>query len=257
MHLIFIRHGDPDYKNNTVTEKGRKEVEYLAERISKWNIKDFYCSPFGRAQDTIKPAMEKMNRTYEVKPWLQEFNYKVIDPSTRKERTGWDFMPDYYFSQKKFFDKDEWYNTEIYKSGSFKEHYEDLTKNFDELLSQYNYCRISKDKSLYKCTPHITEPYSNEEHLVPLQKDLDETNLVFVCHLGVMFAIISHLTGISPCQMWQGFFVAPSSVTVLGAEERNPGEVFFRVQMLGDVSHLTLHGEKASASGFFGNFTNF
>lgn len=74
-----------------------------------------------------------------------------------------------------------------------------------------------------------------------------------MCHLGVMFAIISHLTGISPVQLWQGFFVAPSSVTVLGAEERVPGEVVFRVQQLGDVRHLAENGESVSASGFFGN----
>ena len=31
MKLIFIRHGDPDYDNDCVTEKGKKEVEYLAD----------------------------------------------------------------------------------------------------------------------------------------------------------------------------------------------------------------------------------
>ena len=57
----------------------------------------------------------------------------------------------------------------------------------------------------------------------------------------------------SPVQLWQGFFVAPSSVTVLGAEERVPGEAVFRVQTLGDCSHLLSAKEPPSASGFFGN----
>ena len=30
MHLIFIRHGDPDYTIDSVTEKGKKELELLA-----------------------------------------------------------------------------------------------------------------------------------------------------------------------------------------------------------------------------------
>ena len=65
--------------------------------------------------------------------------------------------------------------------------------------------------------------------------------------------MIGYLTGISPVQLWQGFFVAPSSVTVLGAEERNPGEVIFRVQEFGDCSHLLSGKEPPSASGYFGN----
>ena len=31
MRLIFIRHGDPDYKNDDVTEKGKREVELLTK----------------------------------------------------------------------------------------------------------------------------------------------------------------------------------------------------------------------------------
>jgi len=102
--------------------------------------------------------------------------------------------------------------------------------------------------------PHISKEESLiDTHLEPEQKDLDEKNLVFVCHLGVMFVMLSHLTGISPVQLWQGFFVAPSSVTIVGAEERVPGEVVFRIQQMGDVSHLIGANEKVSASGFFGN----
>ena len=31
MKIRFIRHGDPDYGNDTLTEKGRKEAELLAK----------------------------------------------------------------------------------------------------------------------------------------------------------------------------------------------------------------------------------
>ena len=257
MHLIFIRHGDPDYKNNTVTAKGAREASYLAERIAGWNVTDFYCSPYGRAQDTLKPAMKLTGRIYEVKDWLKEFDHKVKDPVAKEEKGGWDFMPDYYFAEKKFFDKDRWWKARIYKDSSFKKFYDEVTSGLDEVLLSHGYRRVSKDKPVYRCTPHIEGPYTHEEHLKPHQDVLDETNLVFTCHLGIMFVLISYLTGLSPCQMWQGFFVAPTSVTVLGAEERKPGEVFFRLQMLGDVSHLTSHNEEASASGYFGNFTNF
>ena len=51
MRIIFIRHGDPDYVNDSLTEKGVREAELLAKRVAKWeNITQFYCSPLGRAK---------------------------------------------------------------------------------------------------------------------------------------------------------------------------------------------------------------
>lgn len=49
MKLIIIRHGDPDYEHDTLTPKGVREAKLLSERISKLDVKAFYCSPLGRA----------------------------------------------------------------------------------------------------------------------------------------------------------------------------------------------------------------
>ena len=34
MKLLLIRHGDPDYERDSLTEKGHKEAALLAERIA-------------------------------------------------------------------------------------------------------------------------------------------------------------------------------------------------------------------------------
>ena len=44
MKLIIIRHGDPDYSIDSLTETGWKEANLLATRISKLNVKAFYSS---------------------------------------------------------------------------------------------------------------------------------------------------------------------------------------------------------------------
>ena len=33
MELLIIRHGDPDYTIDSLTEKGWKEAEYLSEKL--------------------------------------------------------------------------------------------------------------------------------------------------------------------------------------------------------------------------------
>ena len=47
MKLLFIRHGDPDYEHDTLTEKGHREAALLAEKLCKIPIDEFYMSPLG------------------------------------------------------------------------------------------------------------------------------------------------------------------------------------------------------------------
>lgn len=36
MRLILIRHAEPDYVRDSLTEKGWREAELLSERVSEW-----------------------------------------------------------------------------------------------------------------------------------------------------------------------------------------------------------------------------
>ncbi len=261
MHLIFIRHGDPDYSIDSVTEKGKRELELLGERISKLKATEFFVSPMGRAQKTAEACLQKLKTDFSNQPlkvttlpWLREFTYKIKNQKTKKDAIPWDWLPREYYSEKKYQNLQKFYSTKAMKSGNIEFHYQEVCNGLDEILAAYDYNRMNSKIPIYNCFPHLTkEEALIDTHLQATQKDLDEKNIVFVCHLGVMFVMLSHLTGISPVQLWQSFFVAPSSVTIVGTEERIPGEVVFRIQQLGDVSHLINGNEPISASGFFGN----
>lgn len=98
MRLLFIRHGDPDYEHDTLTEKGRREAQLLSDRMVKETVRDFYVSPLGRARDTAAYTLERLGRNARVKDWLQEFPAKVdvnlsenmqkAYPNTRRNETG-------------------------------------------------------------------------------------------------------------------------------------------------------------------------
>ena len=62
MKILFIRHGDPDYEHDSVTEKGAREIELLADRLVKLDITQFYCSPLGRAKKTAEATLRRLNR---------------------------------------------------------------------------------------------------------------------------------------------------------------------------------------------------
>ena len=41
MRILIIRHGDPNYELDTLTETGWKEAKLVAERLSRLDIRDF------------------------------------------------------------------------------------------------------------------------------------------------------------------------------------------------------------------------
>lgn len=244
MRLIFIRHGDPDYTIDNLTEKGKREVALLTPRICNWkNITAFYTSPLGRAKATGEPALKKLGQEAEVCPWLKEFN---------AER--WDLMPDFYNSNPDFFNKDKWFLTDFMESKNTPADYKEVCNGIDEILSRYGYIRNSQgfyDVKNPVPNHNWSEPIK-KYHLKSVKDDYpQEPTLVFFCHLGVMFTIISHLVGVSPMQLWQGFYVAPTSITILNSEERIAGQGWFRVERLGDTNHLTNGNEQISSSGYF------
>ena len=230
MRIIFIRHGDPDYANDTLTPKGRIEAELLSERVKKWDVKEFFCSPLGRAVDTAEYSLKKMNRTASVCDWLQEFYYPIKDPVTGANRISWDFYPSYWTEIGEMYDKDNWMNAPVFTTGEIAKKAEMVYNGIDGILKNYGYERCG---NYYRAVKPNTD------------------TIVIFCHLGVSFVMLSHLLGIAAPVLWQQFFIAPTSVTEVCTEEREQGRAAFRVKKFGDVSHLYAGGEKPSDSGFF------
>ena len=67
MRLLIVRHADPDYSIDSLTETGWKEAKLLVPRLSKLDVKAFYCSPLGRAKDTASFTLKAMGREAEIK----------------------------------------------------------------------------------------------------------------------------------------------------------------------------------------------
>lgn len=231
MKLIFIRHAEPDYTIDSLTEKGWREAEILSHRVAKWDIKDIYCSPLGRARDTASFSLKALGREAVICDWLQEFYYVVKDEKTGEDRIAWDFMPDYFVPNKELHDVNKWYDTPVMRSGNIYEHFTEVTGAFDSLLEKHGYRR--REDGVYEVVEH------------------NDDNLVFFCHFGISALLTGYLTRIAPVTLWQGFFMAPTSVTILSSEERQHKEAAFRVQVFGDTRHLAEAGEPISASGYF------
>jgi len=234
MRLLFIRHGEPDYTNDTLTEKGMREAAFLAERGKDWKIDGFYVSCLGRARRTAEPLEKALGRQAVVLDWLQEFRGRVDRKYGEKDGLPWDFLPAFWTGYPELYDKDRWYEAEVMqKSGdapSVKEVYLETCRELDALLKQWGY---EREKGYYRV------------------KGNRDVTLVLVCHMGITFIMLSHLLGMAFPPLIHGCFLPPSSVTSVCSEEVEKGIAYFRCQGMGDVRHLYANGEPVSECGYF------
>lgn len=231
MKLLIVRHGDPDYTIDSLTEKGWREAEFLSQRLAQLETKAYYISPLGRAKDTASLTLKKVNREAVECPWLREFRAPIWRPDvTDKKMIPWDWLPQDWTGDERFFHYDQWQDAEVFQEGKVKAEYDWVVTNFDALLKQHGYERAGH---VYRAA----EPNND--------------TLVFFCHFGVECVLLSHLLNLSPMVLWHGFCAAPTSVTTVVTEERRKGIASFRMTAFGDISHLYCHGEPPAFAARF------
>ena len=231
MKIVFIRHGDPNYELDALTEKGILEAKALIPRVEKMNADYYYVSPLGRARQTAQIAIERIDKEAKVLDWLREFPAVVkhiCEPDPGPQ--CWDWMPSDWAKEPSFYDIDHFYDHPVMKNGHVKEIYEDVINHVDALLKKHGYAKNGK-----------TFDVLNGNH----------DTLCFFCHFGIECVLLSYLINVSPMILWHGFVAAPSSVTIVNTEERQKGIASFRISHFGDTSHLDASGLEPSFSARF------
>ena len=231
MKLLVIRHGDPDYAIDGLTEAGKREAEALAGRIAPMEIKEYFVSPLGRAKATAAPTLEKAGRTAVELDWLREFSIPVNRPDVQGlSRVPWDWLPQDWLSDPRLLSYDRWRENEVMRDADVGGAYDRVIREFDALLARYGY---EREGLLYRAVRPNTD------------------TLAFFCHLGLGCVLMSHLMNCSPMVLWEGTALPPSSVSVFHTEERRPGLAAFRAASIGDVSHLYAAGLEPSFAARF------
>lgn len=230
MKIMFVRHAEPYYAIDSLTEKGHREAELLSRRLSKLDVKDFYTSPLGRARETARYTLEKVGREAEVLPWLAEFRGRSIDPESGRFRIPWDYKPSIWMDRKALRSMDDWLTDPLMAEGDVAKIWQETAEGLDALLARYGFTR---DGHIYRAADNRPD------------------TIVLFCHFGIMMACLSYLIGITPMNLWHGFCTQPSSVTTVITEERVKGEVAWRCMQLGDISHLYAADEPYSTAALF------
>ena len=233
MKLLLIRHGDPDYELDSLTPRGMKEAELLAQRLADVSIKEIYVSPKGRAQKTAEFTLRKKQMTAETLPWLREFSYPIEMPQEAREPNSyilWNLRPTFCQSVPQLYDPEKWLQVDFIKNSVIPEKYKMVCDSLDELLAKHGYVR---DGMFYRVEQGNTD------------------TIAIFCHFALTSILLSHLLNMAPMPLLQQFGCAPSSVTTVVTEECQQGTAQFRCTCYGSTEHLHVGNTAPSSSGLY------
>ncbi len=237
MRVLIIRHGDPDYELDSLTEKGFREANLLADKLEKEGVTHIYSSPCGRAMRTAEPTSKRLGLDYTVLPWLHELPPMLITPYNtdyyKNMRSEWNIPPELWTADPKNYDINHWTESDIVKGTQISKKLDIVNKGFDTLMKAHGY---TFDGKLFKIDEKVAKP--------------DDTIALF-CHGGVGTAIIAHVMNMPPIALWNSIFIPTSSVTTLYMEQHIKARPIAHGIFAGiaDTSHLYMGNEPISCSG--------
>jgi len=236
MRILIIRHGDPYYPTDSLTEKGQREADLLGKRLIHEHITHAYVSPLGRAKKTAEPFLSAAGMQATELEWLREFPADLAEEYTTTlepiTACPWNMPPKMWVNQPGIFDCEKWRDAPIYQNTKIPETYDFVCRGWDALMAEHGYTR---DGAVYR----VGEGWEEKKETIAL-----------FCHLGLGNVLLSHVLHMSPTAVWHTLFLPTSSVTTVFMERHLTDPIAHaRIVGMGDTSHLYAGGEPVSASG--------
>lgn len=228
MQLFIIRHGDPDYEHDTLTERGWAEAELLCGRLLKEDIRKVYCSPLGRARATAKPFLEASGLEADVRQFLEEFPRPVMQrlgAFGKEDRMScaWDLEPALFeANQAQFSDAERWAEHPMYNEYGCAEGARYVREELDCLLDENG---LTREGIRYR---------QNEKYT--------GGNIAVFCHMGLGSLLLAHLSFMAPPLFWQMYRFMPTSVSTVVFNPIGDGMRQSKIFSVGDTTHLASIG---------------
>lgn len=228
MLFFYIRHGDPTYVPDALTERGKRQAEALAKRLAQFGLDRIYASTSTRAMETAMPTCELLNLKPTPLDWCREDLAREEFIIRRKEdgRKQWGFQSP---ELCRLFNREEvralgnkWYEHEAFREGRFGEGMERIGREADAFFAELGYVHLPQEGGY-----RIDRP--NEERVA------------LFAHQGFGFAFLSHVLDIPYPLFCTHFDMGHTGMTVIQFADQG-GISIPRVLQLSNDSHLWREG---------------
>lgn len=233
MRLIFVRHGEPDYDKDCLTENGKKQAISAAMRLKDENIKSIFSSPMGRAKETASYTAKNHGLDVNILDFMHEIDWGDKDLETA-DKVPYDGHPwtlayrvltdtaDYVGSSK-------WDEHHFFKDNICMDYYKKVSEGFDEFLKGFG---LVRKNGLYEC-----------------REENDDTIALFA-HGGSGAIMYSHVLSLPFPFVLTSMPYGVCSVSIIEFSGREGEFVIPRLELFNDMGHIEcfrqekLHFEK-------------
>lgn len=223
MLLYIVRHGDPIYETDSLTEKGKLQAEAVGKRLAAAGIDRIFSSPMGRARMTAEPACRRLGLEYTVEPWAHEIEDERMTPFPDGKLKSVTNVQNTYYRENGNLDLpfEQGYEAQGFNQSQMKEAVARIEAGGRDFLERLGY---REENGNYRIL------YPNEE------------KVALFCHSAMARAWLSTLLHIPIHLMWAGFNYQHTGVTVLQFKNNANGVTAPQCLCYSDMSHLYAHG---------------
>ncbi|MBN1936137.1 MAG: histidine phosphatase family protein [Anaerolineae bacterium] len=209
MELLLIRHGDPDYAQDSLTERGFEEARQLSQALAQVQIDDLYVSPLGRARATCAFTAQAKGLLPVTLDWLRERGIK------RGEVYLWEAPGAMFLQAATLGTQNDWFEPDgAMPEGA--EQFAHVRAGLNDLLQSYGYVR--------------------EGHAYRVEGGSDRRIALF-CHKGVILTLLADVLHWALPMVFVSLHIHPTGVTRLEMVEQD-GFAHLKALAINDLSHL-------------------
>lgn len=217
MKIYFVRHGHPDYKNDCLTELGKKQAQAAANRLKNIKIERVFASTQGRDVQTAEYTAKILD--LEVLPcdFIREVGWCSID-GTQIYANGqpWLVADSFIAAGKSIADKN-WMYAEPFSKSIVVKSVKTVSEGMDALLETLGYKREGEH---YRVT-------ENDKY----------KNVAIFSHAGSSTAAISHMLNIPFPQFCEMVDIECTSITIIELSGETGSLVTPKIRILNDTKH--------------------
>ena len=220
MKIILIRHGDPNYEKDCLTELGHKQVKIAAQRLLKEEIDEVYSSPLGRARQTAQA---------------------YLDASGKGQMTILDFMQEIRFGREGALYDNRW-NPWLGVDALIKEGKDLQSPTWREYpVFKDNFATIDADKIAVEADKWLaTLGYERQRQYYRFTgKEEAEKTIAIFCHGGSSAAFMARVLNQTFAYMCGVLMRFPHTTINVLKFGNTPGQLMLPViELLNDARHL-------------------
>ncbi len=224
MRLYLIRHGEPDYDRDCLTENGVQQAIKTAGRLKEENLTAIYSSPMNRAKETASYTADLYGLPVKILDFMHEIDWgdkkSDKDPDAGPlEYDGhpWTLAYKMLSEEPAYVGSPNWPEHPYFRNNLCMDYYEKITAGIDGFLSEYG---LERKDGLYRQI-----------------RECDD-NVALFAHGGSGAMVFSHVFNLPLTFTMTALPYGVCSVSILDFIPQNGNIVVPRLELFNDCRHV-------------------